>query len=103
LKSGIAGEILQKFSNYGVSLAIVGDFPNIQARVFEILYMKATRMEGFFLLVLRKRLKKSYQGKIKMTAIDFLATSLNRRDEVPNQELASEIIKSVNQIGLRNL
>lgn len=26
LKSGIAGEILQKFSNYGVSLAIVGDF-----------------------------------------------------------------------------
>ncbi|MES2133415.1 MAG: DUF4180 domain-containing protein [Bacteroidota bacterium] len=26
LKTGIAGEILQKFSNYRVSLAIVGDF-----------------------------------------------------------------------------
>ncbi|HEY0769704.1 MAG TPA: DUF4180 domain-containing protein [Sphingobacteriaceae bacterium] len=26
LKNGIAGEILQKFSNYRVSLAIVGDF-----------------------------------------------------------------------------
>ncbi len=26
LKSGIAGEILQKFSNYLVRLAIVGDF-----------------------------------------------------------------------------
>jgi Domain of unknown function (DUF4180) len=26
LKNGIAGEILQKFSNYRVSLAIIGDF-----------------------------------------------------------------------------
>ncbi len=26
LSSGIAGEVLQKFSNYGVQLAIVGDF-----------------------------------------------------------------------------
>ena len=26
LKNGMAGEILQKFSNYGVRLAIVGDF-----------------------------------------------------------------------------
>jgi hypothetical protein len=29
-----------------------------------------------------------------MTAIDLIATSLNRRDEVPNQDLAIEIIKS---------
>lgn len=28
LKNGIAGEILQKFSNYRVQLAIVGDFSN---------------------------------------------------------------------------
>lgn len=28
LKNGIAGEILQKFSNYKVRLAIVGDFSN---------------------------------------------------------------------------
>lgn len=26
LKTGLAGEILQKFSNYGMRLAIVGDF-----------------------------------------------------------------------------
>ena len=26
LKSGVAGEILQKFSNYNVQLAVVGDF-----------------------------------------------------------------------------
>ncbi|RBQ05297.1 DUF4180 domain-containing protein [Pedobacter miscanthi] len=30
LKNGIAGEILQKFSNYRVSLAIVGDFSTYQ-------------------------------------------------------------------------
>jgi hypothetical protein len=38
-----------------------------------------------------------------MTAIDFLATSLNRRDEVPNQELASEIIKSVKSDWVKEL
>lgn len=32
LKNGIAGEILQKFSNYFVQLAIVGDFTNIKSK-----------------------------------------------------------------------
>jgi len=32
LKTGIAGEILQKFSNYRVQLAIVGDFSNITSK-----------------------------------------------------------------------
>jgi Domain of unknown function (DUF4180) len=32
LKTGIAGEILQKFSNYRVSLAIVGDFSKYQSK-----------------------------------------------------------------------
>lgn len=31
LKTGIAGEILQKFSNYRVKLAIVGDFDNVES------------------------------------------------------------------------
>jgi hypothetical protein len=31
LKSGIAGDILQKFSNYRMKLAIVGDFSNIKS------------------------------------------------------------------------
>lgn len=31
LKTGIAGEILQKFSTYGVKLGIVGDFLNIKS------------------------------------------------------------------------
>jgi Domain of unknown function (DUF4180) len=32
LKTGIAGEILQKFSNYQVRLAIVGDFSKYQSK-----------------------------------------------------------------------
>ena len=32
LKSGIAGEILQKFSNYRVRLAIIGDFSNYTSK-----------------------------------------------------------------------
>ncbi|NII84866.1 MULTISPECIES: DUF4180 domain-containing protein [unclassified Pedobacter] len=32
LKNGIAGEILQKFSNYRVSLAIIGDFSPYQGK-----------------------------------------------------------------------
>jgi hypothetical protein len=32
LKNGIAGEILQKFSNYRVNLAIIGDFSPYQGK-----------------------------------------------------------------------
>lgn len=32
LNTGLAGEILQKFSNYRVKLAIVGDFTNIKSK-----------------------------------------------------------------------
>ncbi|RRB07394.1 DUF4180 domain-containing protein [Larkinella rosea] len=32
LRTGIAGEILQKFSNYRVRLAIVGDFESYQSK-----------------------------------------------------------------------
>jgi hypothetical protein len=32
LKTGFAGEVLQKFSNYGVKLAIIGDFESIKSK-----------------------------------------------------------------------
>jgi Domain of unknown function (DUF4180) len=32
LKTGIAGEILQKFSNYRMKLAIIGDFSEIKSK-----------------------------------------------------------------------
>jgi hypothetical protein len=35
LKSGMAGEILQKFSNYRVRLAIVGDFSQYTSKSFQ--------------------------------------------------------------------
>ena len=38
-----------------------------------------------------------------MKATDLLAVSLNRRDEVPNQELAAEIIKSRNKEWIKEL
>ena len=34
LKTGIAGEILQKFSTYGMKLAIIGDFSKYPGRSF---------------------------------------------------------------------
>jgi len=34
LKTGMAGEILQKFSNYRMRLAIVGDFTNYKSKSF---------------------------------------------------------------------
>ena len=38
-----------------------------------------------------------------MTAIDLVATSLNRRDEKPNQVLAVEIIRTKNKEWVREL
>lgn len=32
LKTGVAGEILQKFSNYRMKLAIIGDFGSVESR-----------------------------------------------------------------------
>ncbi|MDD5017725.1 MAG: DUF4180 domain-containing protein [Eubacteriales bacterium] len=32
LNTGLAGEMLQKFPNYGIRLAIVGDFENVQSK-----------------------------------------------------------------------
>lgn len=38
-----------------------------------------------------------------MTVLDKLATALNRRDEVPNQELAKEIARTKNQRAIQEL
>ena len=32
LKNGLAGEVLQKFSNYKVRLVIIGDFSNFESK-----------------------------------------------------------------------
>jgi hypothetical protein len=45
LKSGIAGEILQKFSNYDMRLAIIGDVSKYTSNVFAILFTKVIKQE----------------------------------------------------------
>jgi len=35
LRSGLAGEILQKFSNYRMKLAIIGDFKEIKSKALQ--------------------------------------------------------------------
>jgi hypothetical protein len=35
LKTGLAGEILQKFSNYRIRLAVTGDFSRYKSRAFQ--------------------------------------------------------------------
>lgn len=51
LKTGVAGDILQKFSNYRVRLAIVGDFQAFQSKsmkdfIFESNKMRAINFVG---------------------------------------------------------
>jgi hypothetical protein len=43
LKTGLAGEILQKFSNYRMRLAIVGDFTSIKSKSLRDFIMESNR------------------------------------------------------------
>jgi hypothetical protein len=43
LKSGVAGEILQKFSNYRVQLAIVGDFEKYQSNSIKSFILESNK------------------------------------------------------------
>ena len=44
LKNGMAGEILQKFSNYRVHLAIVGDFTNYQGASIHAFILESNKL-----------------------------------------------------------
>jgi len=48
LRTGLAGEILQKFVNYGVQLAIVGDFKNITSKSLNDFITECNRGTSFF-------------------------------------------------------
>lgn len=50
LKSGIAGEILQKFSNYRVQLAIVGDFSGYTSKSLRD-FIRESNRNGHILFV----------------------------------------------------
>jgi hypothetical protein len=48
LKTGFAGEILQKFSNYKIRLAIVGDFARYQSRSLQDFIRESNRGNAIF-------------------------------------------------------
>lgn len=50
LKSQMAGEILQKFSNYRVKLAIIGDFSEFPSRSLQSFIRESNRMGNVFFL-----------------------------------------------------
>ncbi len=48
LRSGLAGDILQKFVNYGVHLAVVGDFKDIASKSLNDFITECNRGTSFF-------------------------------------------------------
>ena len=50
LSTGLAGEILQKFVNYQVKMAVYGDFSRYAAGADRLLVDKAAVAEDFFIL-----------------------------------------------------
>jgi hypothetical protein len=50
LKSGFAGEMLQKFSNYQVKLAIVGDFLEVKSKSLKDFIFECNRGNQIFFL-----------------------------------------------------
>lgn len=50
LKTGLAGDILQKFSNYDVRLAIVGDFTKFQSKSLQDFIRESNRGNRVFFL-----------------------------------------------------
>ena len=48
LKSGLAGEVLQKVINYQVQIAVVGDFQNIQSDSFQAFVRECNRGKDMY-------------------------------------------------------
>jgi hypothetical protein len=48
LKTGLAGEILQKFSNYNMKLSIVGDFEKYKSRSLHAFILESNRGNRVF-------------------------------------------------------
>jgi hypothetical protein len=50
LHTGLAGEILQKFSNYSIKLAIIGDFTKYQSKPLQDLIRECNKGKSVFFL-----------------------------------------------------
>lgn len=62
LKTGLAGDILQKFSNYRKKLAIVGDFSNIESKSLRD-FIRESNRTGFINFVESREEAKSVLSK----------------------------------------
>lgn len=63
LKTGLAGDILQKFSNYNFRLAIVGDFTKFQSKSLQDFIRESNRGNRvFFIESLDSAIKKLTAG-----------------------------------------
>lgn len=64
LKTGIAGEILQKFSNYQMKLAIVGDFSNYNSKSLRDFIFESNKgSQVFFLSNEEEAIEKLHNAK----------------------------------------
>lgn len=50
LKTGIAGEILQKYTNYHIKIAIIGDFSEIKSKALRDFIYESNQGSGTFFL-----------------------------------------------------
>ena len=50
LKSGLAGEILQKCVNYGIKLAVIGEFEKYRSNSFKAFIIECNRGNQFYFL-----------------------------------------------------
>ena len=48
LKTGIAGDILQKYANYGIRLAIIGDFEKYESNALKAFITECNRGNSIF-------------------------------------------------------
>jgi hypothetical protein len=54
LKTGLAGEILQKFTNYGFRIAFVGDFENIKSKSLRDFIYESNRAKKYLFVASEK-------------------------------------------------
>ena len=60
LKTGLAGEILQKFINYSVQLAIIGDFSKFKSKNFQDLIYESNKAGRIMFLQKREMAIESF-------------------------------------------
>ncbi len=61
LRTGIAGEVLQKFSNYGLKLAVIGDFEKIDSKSLQDFIRESNRTGSILFLNSREEALRKFR------------------------------------------